>query len=115
MQVLWKTGPATVQTVQGGLSERRKLAYNSVQTMLNVLLRKGRVKRRRRDRAYEYAPALTHLQAARQAVGELVHRMFDGSAEGLVMSLVETRQLRPEQLERLAARLEEKEGQGGKP
>ena len=113
MQVLWKSGPATVQTVQAGLSERR--AYNSVQTMLNVLLRKGRVKRRRRDRAYEYAPALTHLQAARQAVGELVHRMFDGSAEGLVMSLVETRQLRPEQLERLAARLEEKDGQGGEP
>jgi len=106
MQVLWKRGPATVQTVQEQLSERRRLAYNSVQTMLNVLLRKGRVRRRRRDRAYEYAPALTRLQAARQAVGELVHRMFEGSAEGLVMSLLETRQLSPRQLERLAARLE---------
>jgi BlaI family penicillinase repressor len=110
MQVLWRTGPATVQTVQEQLSGRRRLAYNSVQTMLNVLLRKGRVRRRRHERAYEYAPALTRLQAAKQAVGELVHRMFDGSAEGLVMNLLETRQLRPEQLERLAARLDQSEG-----
>lgn len=108
MKVLWETGPAPVQTVQERLAER-KLAYNTVQTMLNVLHRKGRVRRELHARAYYYEPALSRVQAATQAASDLVHRMFDGSAEDLVLSLVETRQLTPETLARLSALLEEKE------
>jgi predicted transcriptional regulator len=110
MKVLWREGPASVQTVQDCLSPRRKLAYNSVQTMLNVLLRKGKVERKRRDRAYEYTASLTRVQAIRAAVGDLVHRMFEGSPEDLVMSLIETRQLTPEKIERLAALVGERRG-----
>lgn len=107
MKVLWETGPAPVQVVQERLAER-KLAYNTVQTMLNVLHRKGRVRRELRARAYYYEPALSRVQAATQAASDLVHRMFDGSAENLVLSLVETRHLTPETLARLSALLEEK-------
>lgn len=110
MKVLWREGPASVQTVREGLSLRRKLAYNTVQTMLNILWRKGRVRRKQRDRAYHYAPSLTRIQAIREAVGDLVHRMFEGSPEDLVMSLIETRQLTPERIERLAALFEERKG-----
>ena len=53
MNVLWETGPANVQTVQGRI-EGRELAYTTVQTMLNILHRKGRVKRQLKDRAYVY-------------------------------------------------------------
>jgi predicted transcriptional regulator len=101
MKILWKQGPASVQTVQQALSPGRRLAYNSVQTMLNVLCRKGKAQRRRRDRAFEYAASLTRVQAIRQAVGDLVQRMFEGSPEDLVMSLIETRHLTPEGVERL--------------
>ena len=107
MKVLWETGPAPVQAVQDRLAER-KLAYNTVQTMLNVLHRKGKVRRELRARAYYYEPALSRVQAATQAASDLVHRMFDGSAESLVLSLVETRHLTPETLARLSALLEEK-------
>lgn len=107
MKVLWETGPAAVQTVQERLPADRKLAYNTVQTMLNVLHRKGKVQRALQGRAYVYEPAVSRVQAARQAVGDLVQRMFDGSAEELVLSLVETRQLTPEKLSRLTAMLEE--------
>jgi len=55
MSVLWRTGPANVQAVQAG-PRGRELAYTTVQTMLNVLHRKGRVKRELRDRAYVYRP-----------------------------------------------------------
>ena len=103
MKVLWKQGAASVQTVMEHLLPRRKLAYNSVQTMLNVLLRKGKVVRRLQSRAYEYTPALTRVQAIREAVGDLVLRMFEGSPEDLVMSLIETRQLTPAKVERLVA------------
>ena len=55
MTVLWETGPANVQSVQARLTARN-LAYTTVQTMLNVLERKGKVKRRLKDRAYFYQP-----------------------------------------------------------
>jgi len=110
MKVLWKEGPASVQNVRERLSPRRKLAYNTVQTMLNVLCRKGRVRRRRQDRAYHYAATLTRLAAIRESVGDLVRRLFEGSPEDLVMSLIETRQLTPEKIERLIALVEERKG-----
>ncbi len=107
MKVLWETGPAPVQTVMERLAPARKLAYNTVQTMLNVLLRKGKVRRESRGRAFLYEPVVSRLQASRLAVSDLVHRMFDGSPESLVLSLVETRQLTPEKLAELSALIEE--------
>ncbi|HEV8583277.1 MAG TPA: BlaI/MecI/CopY family transcriptional regulator [Thermoanaerobaculia bacterium] len=106
MKVLWEAGPVSVQAVQERLAPERKLAYNTVQTMLNVLLRKGKVRREIQGRAYLYEPVVSRVQASRLAVSDLVHRMFDGSAESLVMSLVETRQLTPEKLAELTALLE---------
>jgi len=100
MNVLWETGPANVQTVQEHL-EGRRLAYTTVQTMLNVLHRKGRVKRRLKDRAYFYQPVLSRQKAVMQAVGDMLDRFFGGSADGLVLSLVETRRLTPEKLARI--------------
>src|SRR5215204_1548206 len=99
MQVLWETGPATVQTVQRRLP--REAAYTTVQTMLNVLLRKGKVRRVLKDRAYVYKPAVSRRQVASQAIGDIVDRLFGGSPEELVMSMVETKHLTPERLEKL--------------
>ena len=100
MNVLWDTGPASVQTVQARL-QGRDLAYTTVQTMLNVLHRKGRVKRRLKERAFLYAPLLSRQTAVSQAVGEMIERFFGGSADSLVMNLMETRKLTPENLARL--------------
>ena len=81
MHVLWAEGPANVQMVQQHLA--RELAYTTVQTMLNILHRKGKVKRTLKDRAYLYKPV------------------------SLVMSLVETKHLTPKKLARLQKLLEE--------
>jgi BlaI family penicillinase repressor len=97
MSVLWETGPANVQTVQANLKSR-ELAYTTVQTMLNILHRKGRVKRQLKERAYIYQPLLSRQKAVRQAVTEMLDRFFGGSADSLVLNLVETRQLTPEKL-----------------
>ena len=100
MNVLWETGPANVQSVQAHLIGR-ELAYTTVQTMLNVLHRKGKVKRLLKDRAYVYRPVLSRQKAVTQAVGEMLDRFFGGSADGLVLNLVETRHLTPEKLARI--------------
>jgi len=112
MNVLWQTGPANVQTVQTKLAGR-DLAYTTVQTMLNVLHRKGKVKRKLQERAYIYQPVLSRQKAVTQAVGDMLDRFFGGSADSLVLSLVETRKLTPEKLARIQKLLEEKEESHG--
>jgi len=107
MKVLWATGPGGVQAVRDALAPRRKLAYTTVQTMLNILHRKGKVKRALKDRAYYYKPTVSRSQFARHAVNDVIDRLFGGSAESLVMSLLETKRLTPEKLTRLNQLLEE--------
>ena len=107
MHVLWETGPANVQTVQQKL--KRELAYTTVQTMLNILHRKGKAKRTLKDRAYFYRPAVSRKQVLSKHVVDVVDRLFGGSAENLVMSLVETKHLTAAKLARLHKLLEEAE------
>ena len=113
MNVLWDTGPAPVQTVQSHL-KTRELAYTTVQTMLNVLHRKGKVKRRLKDRAYIYQPVLTRDNAVKQALGDMLDKFFGGSADSLVLNLLETRRLSAERLEALKQLIESKEDSHGK-
>ena len=105
LRVLWETGPANVQSVQQHLE--RELAYTTVQTMLNILHRKGKVKRTLKDRAYFYKPVVSRSQVVGQHMSDIVDRLFGGSAESLVMSLVETKHLTPRKLARLQKLLEE--------
>jgi len=109
MHVLWETGPANVQIVQQKLP--RELAYTTVQTMLNILQRKGKVKRALKDRAYFYKPVVSRSQVVGQHMGDIVDRLFGGSAESLVMSLVEAKHLTPEKLARLRKLLDEESGE----
>jgi BlaI family transcriptional regulator, penicillinase repressor len=115
MNVLWDCGPSNVQSVQEKLTASPKLAYTTVQTMLNVLHRKGRVRRRLRGRAFEYVPVLTREKAASNAIGDMINRLFGGSVDGLLMSLVKSQQLDPRKLQELRGLVEEHErGRKGK-
>lgn len=113
MHVLWETGPANVQTVQQQL--KRDLAYTTVQTMLNILHRKKKVKRTLKDRAYFYKPAVSHSQVVSHTINDVIDRLFGGSAESLVMSLVETKHLTPEKVARLNQLLEKSLPESSQP
>jgi predicted transcriptional regulator len=91
MQVVWKRGRCTVGSVQEDVEP--PLAYTTVQTMLNLLERKGKLKRELEGRAYVYSATITEAKALGQGVRDLVDRMFGGSSEELVMSLLKTRQI----------------------
>ncbi|NYF78579.1 BlaI/MecI/CopY family transcriptional regulator [Granulicella arctica] len=110
MQVIWRQGTSSVSAVQEGLEQR--LAYTTVQTMLNILERKGKLKRRLRGRAYEYSATVTEAKALSHAVRDLVDRMFGGSNEELVMSLIKSKQLDAKQIARLTKKLDEEGGEG---
>jgi predicted transcriptional regulator len=108
MQVIWRLGPSNVNAVQAGLEQQ--LAYTTVQTMLNILQKKGKLKRKLRGRAYVYSASVTEEKALGHAVRDLVDRMFGGSSEELVMSLIKSRQLDAKKIAELSKRLEEEGG-----
>jgi predicted transcriptional regulator len=105
MKVLWREGPSNVMAVQKGLAPDTDLAYTTVQTMLNVLYRKGRVRRNRKGRAFEYRSVVSQEKALGQAVRDLIERMFGGSSEELVMSLIKSRQVDPARIADLSRAL----------
>ena len=107
--MLWEIAPATVQMVQQMLE--RSLAYTTVQTMLNVLHRKEKVSRELRDRAYRYSPAVSRDQVVTQTMRDIIDRMFGGSAENLVMSLVEARHFDRKKLAKLQQMIEAAKGE----
>lgn len=105
MQVIWRRGTSNVAEVQEALEQ--SLAYTTVQTMLNILCRKGKLKRKLHGRVYEYSAAVSEARASGHALRDLVDRMFGGSSEELVMSLIKTRQIDPRRIAELTRRLEE--------
>jgi len=109
MQVLWREGPSNVQLVQQSLLPDDELAYNTVQTMLNVLHRKGRVRRALKGRAYVYRAVASRETVLGQAVRDLIDRMFGGSSEELLMSLIKSRQVDAKKIAELGRRLASEE------
>ena len=108
MKILWAGGPATVEEARQRMPGPSKPAYTTIQTMLNLLEKKGKTKRNLVERAYVYQATESKAQARSHTLTDLINRMFGGSAEELVLGLLETKHLTPEKLAKLqrAARKE---------
>jgi predicted transcriptional regulator len=106
MQVIWRRGRCTVSDVQGEMEP--PLAYTTVQTMLNILERKGKLKRELEGRAYIYSATITEAKALGQGVRDLIDRMFGGSSEELVMSLLRNGEIDAKKLAELTERFNQK-------
>jgi BlaI family transcriptional regulator, penicillinase repressor len=105
MRVLWSSGPANVQKVLQGLSEEPQLAYTTVQTTLNVLHRKGKVKRKLIGRSYEYSALVSQETADSHALKDILQKVFRGSVDDLLLSLVRSKHLDVKKLAELQAKL----------
>jgi len=109
MKVVWQRGDTTVRDVYEALLEHRKIAYTTVMTMMKVLETKGHLKKRREERAYVYQPTRSERVVLRSMVREFLDRVFDGSAQPLLVHLVEDRKLTEEQLDELVRQVKESE------
>src|SRR5579862_1827459 len=102
MKIVWERETATVRDVYETLLERRKVAYTTVMTMMKILEQKKYLKKNQADRAYVYRPAQPKGQVISAMVKEFVNRVFNGSAQPLLVHLVEDEKLSPEELEEIA-------------
>ena len=110
MKVVWELRQATVRGVYEKLREQRPIAYTTVMTMMNILEQKGFLKKLLAEgRAYVYHSARPRKQVIRSMVREFVDRVFNGSAEPLVVHLVEDRRLSEKDLKEIARMIEEEE------
>jgi BlaI family penicillinase repressor len=111
MRVLWDDGAGNVQKVLQGLTGEPQLAYTTVQTTLNVLDRKGKVKRKLVGRAYEYSAIVSQEAADSLAIKDVLQKVFRGSVDDLLLSLVRSKKLDARKLEELQAKLKESGGE----
>ena len=101
MKIVWEQDRATVRDVYEALLERRKIAYTTVMTMMNILEQKKYLRKSAEDRAYVYRPAKPKKQVIQGMVREFVDRVFNGSAEPLLVHLMEDRKLSNKDLDEL--------------
>jgi BlaI family transcriptional regulator, penicillinase repressor len=106
MKIVWQLERATVRDVYEALLERRKIAYTTVMTMMKILEQKEYLKKVQEDRAYVYRPTRAKNQVIRGMVREFVERVFNGSAQPLLLHLVEDRCLTKEELREIQRAIE---------
>jgi BlaI family transcriptional regulator, penicillinase repressor len=109
MNVVWERGPVTVSDVVENISGDPPLHYSTVLTTLRILENKGYLKHRKEGRAFIYRAAIRREQEREKAITHLLRRFFDGSAESLMLNLVEREKISPAELARLRKRIAEEE------
>ena len=107
LKLVWKLGDATVRDVLEALPPERKLAYTTVMSMMRILERKGYLTHRAQGRAFLYQPRVSEDEVAEGMLSHLIDRMFEGSAELLMVKLLEASELTEEQLRMLKKKVEE--------
>jgi BlaI family penicillinase repressor len=107
LKVLWEQGPSTVRAVQERLAEERRIGYTTVLKMLQIMAGKGLVVRDERQRAHVYRPRESKRVVGRRIAGDLLNRVFDGSAAQLVVHALSKKKATPEELAEIRRLLEE--------
>jgi len=101
LKVLWRSGPLPVRTVRDELVGFRDLAYTSVMTIMNIMVDKGYLGRKKEATRYVYHPRVTEETITRRMLKDLVGRAFDGCAAAVMVNLLETADIDEQELRRL--------------
>jgi predicted transcriptional regulator len=107
MEVIWTHGSATVAEVLEALPERDRPAFNTVQTMLRIMEKKGYLRHEERGRAFIYHAKVERDDAARAAVHSVVKRFFNNSAGLLAVRLLENEELSEQELTQMRRLIDE--------
>jgi len=101
LRVLWNRGPSTVREVHDSLNEKRAMGYTSVLKFLQIMTVKGTVRRNETQRAHVYEACLPAEQTKRQLAGDMLQRVFEGSASQLMMHALAGRKASREEIAEL--------------
>lgn len=110
LKVLWAEAPLPVRDVRARLKDDagRELTHSSVITMLNIMYRKGFVRRRKKGNLFLFSPKLDKDFVSQRMMGDLLSRLFDGSTSAMVLQLLETADVDSRELSQLHKLIERK-------
>ena len=100
LAALWRLGPATVREVHESLG--KDCGYNTTLKQMQLMTDKGLLVRTERFRSHVYEPAVPQEQMQQRIAGDLMRRVFDGSAKGLIMGALGAQPASAEELARFA-------------
>jgi predicted transcriptional regulator len=101
LHVLWDRGPSTVREVLDCLNEKRAMGYTGVLKLLQIMTAKALVRRDERQRAHVYEACRPAAQTKRQLAGDVLQRVFEGSASQLMMHALAGRRTSRQEIEEL--------------
>ena len=111
LKVLWEQSPLTVREVRDELDAGgRDLAHTTVITMLSTMVEKGQIKKLDplQGKAFRFVPLINREDVSKGMLGDFVERVFDGSAEAVMLSLFDVAELDAEELANLRRLLNKK-------
>lgn len=113
METLWDAGDAgmTVTEIWEAIATRREVIRSTVLNLVDRLEKRRWLRRRKRKGGYRYFAALTRDETARALAEGFVDDFFGGSASELVMSLMGSRRMKPDQIKQLRRLLDERLGE----
>ena len=109
LKVLWALGSGSVREVHRWMCPEGELAFNTVQTLLRIMEEKGLVQHQAEGRTFVYAPNYSRDRVT----SRLLHRVFDGALDQVVLSLLQAKDASEEELrglERLIAAARKRKG-----
>ena len=109
LRVLWDRGASTVRDVHKALG-RGAPGYTSVLKIMQIMHEKKLVARDEEKRSHVYRAAVPREQTQRQIVGDLLERVFGGSARALVLQALSAKKASPQELSEIRKLLDEFEG-----
>jgi BlaI family penicillinase repressor len=109
LRVLWTRGPSTVREVHDSLKEKKTLGYTTVLKLLQIMIAKGTVRRNETQRAHVYEAGRPAEQTKRQIAGDMLQRVFEGSASELMTHALAGKRASREEIEELHRLLDEYE------
>lgn len=108
--VLWDEGACTVRQVRDRLNDTRGTGYTTTLKLMQIMLEKGLLKRDESGHAHVYRAAVSRTKTQRKIVGRMLDKLFDGSAQQLVLQALSARKSTPEELAEIRRLLDELEG-----
>ena len=108
LRVLWREGPCTVRDVHGILSKTKPgTGYTTVLKLMQIMADKELVSRDEKNKAHVYSARIREDQTQKQLVGDLLDRVFGGSAARMVMQALASKKANPEELAEIRHMLDE--------
>lgn len=109
LKVLWFHGPSTVRQVNDEINKTQRTGYTTTLKLMQIMTEKGLLIRDDSQFKHIYKPTVSEEKTEKQIVGNVLEKVFSGSAEKLVIRALTARQVSADELNKIRQLLDQME------